>query len=158
MQKQSRLPVTLLPYLLLAPQLADHVRLLLLAGDPGGVAVVPAAGRVRAVDHFVWFENYRDAVQPARLLTAPSSAPSCSPALVALLSLSIALLLAVMADKPLRGSAVYRTLLIWPYAVAPAVAGVLWVFMFQAVARHRRARTARAAASTGIRCSTAITR
>jgi sn-glycerol 3-phosphate transport system permease protein len=35
----------------------------------------------------------------------------------------------VMADKPLRGAGLYRTLLIWPYAVAPAVAGVLWIFM-----------------------------
>jgi sn-glycerol 3-phosphate transport system permease protein len=52
-------------------------------------------------------------------------------AAVAAGSLSIALLLAVMADKPLRGGGVYRTLLIWPYAVAPAVAGVLWGFMFQ---------------------------
>ena len=34
-----------------------------------------------------------------------------------------------MADKPLRGVGLYRTLLIWPYAVAPAVAGVLWIFM-----------------------------
>ena len=35
-----------------------------------------------------------------------------------------------MADKQIRGGAVYRTLLIWPYAVAPAVAGVLWLFLF----------------------------
>ncbi len=41
----------------------------------------------------------------------------------------MALLLAVMADKPLRGGTIYRTLLIWPYAVAPPVVGVLWVFM-----------------------------
>jgi sn-glycerol 3-phosphate transport system permease protein len=47
------------------------------------------------------------------------------------LSLSVALLLAVMADKQLRGGTAYRTLLIWPYAVAPAIAGVLWLFMFQ---------------------------
>ena len=37
----------------------------------------------------------------------------------------------MQADKPLRGGGAYRTLLIWPYAVAPAVAGVLWAFMFQ---------------------------
>ena len=41
------------------------------------------------------------------------------------------LLLATQADKQLAGAGVYRTLLIWPYAVAPAVAGVLWAFMFQ---------------------------
>ena len=50
--------------------------------------------------------------------------------LVAGLGLSISLLLAVMADRVIKGSKVYRTLLIWPYAVAPAVAGVLWLFMF----------------------------
>jgi sn-glycerol 3-phosphate transport system permease protein len=50
--------------------------------------------------------------------------------LVAAGSLSIALLLATQADKPLRAAGLYRTLLIWPYAVAPAVAGVRWMFMF----------------------------
>jgi len=50
---------------------------------------------------------------------------------VALLSLGVALLLASQADKSLRGATTYRTLLIWPYAVAPAVAGVLWIFIFQ---------------------------
>jgi sn-glycerol 3-phosphate transport system permease protein len=50
--------------------------------------------------------------------------------LVAGLGLSLSLLLAVFADRVVRGAMVYRTLLIWPYAVAPAVAGVLWLFMF----------------------------
>ena len=50
--------------------------------------------------------------------------------LVATLGLSVSLLLAVFADRVVRGTRVYRTLLIWPYAVAPAVAGVLWLFMF----------------------------
>jgi len=50
--------------------------------------------------------------------------------LVAVIGLSVALLLAVMADRVVRGAMVYKTLLIWPYAVAPAVAGVLWLFMF----------------------------
>jgi sn-glycerol 3-phosphate transport system permease protein len=49
---------------------------------------------------------------------------------VTLLSLSLALLLAVQADKSIKGAGIYKTLLIWPYAVAPAVAGVLWAFMF----------------------------
>ena len=44
--------------------------------------------------------------------------------------LAIALLLAVMANGVIRGAGTYKTLLIWPYAVAPVVAGVLWVFMF----------------------------
>jgi sn-glycerol 3-phosphate transport system permease protein len=50
--------------------------------------------------------------------------------LVASLGLSISLLLAVFADRVVKGALAYKTLLIWPYAVAPAVAGVLWLFMF----------------------------
>ena len=50
--------------------------------------------------------------------------------LVAVLSLSLALLFATQADKNLKAAQVYKTFLIWPYAVAPAVAGVLWFFMF----------------------------
>jgi len=50
--------------------------------------------------------------------------------LVAAGGISAALLLAAMADRVVRGALVYRTLLIWPYAVAPAVAGVLWAFLF----------------------------
>jgi sn-glycerol 3-phosphate transport system permease protein len=50
--------------------------------------------------------------------------------LVAGLGLSVSLALAVFADRALRGATIYKTLLIWPYAVAPAVAGVLWLFMF----------------------------
>ena len=50
--------------------------------------------------------------------------------LVTVVSMGVALWLAVMADRLIKGSGTYRTLLIWPYAVAPAVAGVLWLFMF----------------------------
>ncbi len=50
--------------------------------------------------------------------------------LVTLCAMIPALFLAVMADRLIKGSNTYRTLLIWPYAVAPAVAGVLWLFMF----------------------------
>ncbi len=50
--------------------------------------------------------------------------------LVTLVSLIPALLLAVIADRLIKGATTYRTLLIWPYAVAPAIAGVLWLFMF----------------------------
>lgn len=49
---------------------------------------------------------------------------------VTVVSMGIALYLAVLADRLIKGSGSYRTLLIWPYAVAPAVAGVLWMFMF----------------------------
>ena len=50
--------------------------------------------------------------------------------LVTVVSMCVALYLAILADRLIKGSGTYRTLLIWPYAVAPAVAGVLWMFMF----------------------------
>src|SRR5512138_1321944 len=50
--------------------------------------------------------------------------------LVAVTGIAVALALAAMADRVIRGALAYRTLLIWPYAVAPAVAGVLWAFLF----------------------------
>ncbi|MEY8831048.1 sn-glycerol-3-phosphate ABC transporter permease UgpA [Sedimentitalea sp. XS_ASV28] len=50
--------------------------------------------------------------------------------LVTIFSMGIALYLALLADRLIKGAGTYRTLLIWPYAVAPAVAGVLWLFMF----------------------------
>lgn len=49
---------------------------------------------------------------------------------VAGLGLAVSLLLAVFADRIIRGARLYQTFLIWPYAVAPAIAGVLWLFMF----------------------------
>ena len=50
--------------------------------------------------------------------------------LVAAIGLGVSLLLAVMADRVIRGATAYKTFLVWPYAVAPAVAGVLWGFLF----------------------------
>src|SRR3979490_2644473 len=77
---------------------------------------------------FVGFEHYADLLSQPEYFNAIVRTFVFSAA-IAGSSLSFALLLAVMADKPLRGATLYRTLLIWPYAVAPAVAGVLWVFM-----------------------------
>ena len=50
--------------------------------------------------------------------------------LVAAIGISLSLLLAVFADRIVKGAMAYKTLLIWPYAVAPAIAGVLWLFLF----------------------------
>ena len=94
---------------------------------------------------FVWFENYRELFSEPRLLPHRSRPRSSSPCSSRCSSLSIALLLAAQADKQLAGAGVYKTLLIWPYAVAPAVAGVLWALHVPALARHRRARPARLA-------------
>ena len=77
---------------------------------------------------FVAFENYTELLNQPEYFNAIIRTFAFSAAIGGA-SLSIALLLAVMADKPLRGVTIYRTLLIWPYAVAPAIAGVLWIFM-----------------------------
>ena len=78
---------------------------------------------------FVGMENFN------RLFADPSYLDSFKTTavfsvLVAGFGLTISLLLAVMANRVIRGAGFYKTLLIWPYAVAPAVAGVLWLFMF----------------------------
>jgi sn-glycerol 3-phosphate transport system permease protein len=78
---------------------------------------------------FVGLGNYR------RVLADPGYINSVQVTVVfclatAIIAMVAALLLAVMADRVIRGRGLYRTLLIWPYAVAPAVAGMLWLFLF----------------------------
>ena len=130
MQKRSVFTHRYLPYALLLPQI---VITLVFFYWPASQAVYQSFLLQDAFGlstNFIWFENYRHLFsQPDYYQTIWTTAVFSSS--VAALSLSIALLLAVQADKPLRGGGVYRTLLIWPYAVAPAVAGVLWIFMFQ---------------------------
>jgi len=129
MQKRATFGGRLLPYALLAPQVAIT---LVFFYWPASQAVWQSFLLQDAFGlstDFVWFDNYRDLFGRPEYYGAILTTVVFSAA-VAFLSLSFALLLAVMADKPLRGGAAYRTLLIWPYAVAPAVAGVLWLFMF----------------------------
>ena len=79
---------------------------------------------------FVWFENYVNLLQTPEYYQAIGVTFTFS-ALVVFFSLSIGLLLAVMANRNIPGVQIYRTFLIIPYAVAPAVASVLFIFMFQ---------------------------
>ncbi|MBL0930035.1 MAG: sn-glycerol-3-phosphate ABC transporter permease UgpA [Alphaproteobacteria bacterium] len=119
-----------LPYMLLLPQFAIVVVFFYF---PAGQAVWQSLLMEDAFGistEFVWFENYQLlAVNPEYYKTMTTTAVFSF--LVAFLSLSCGLLLAVMADKQIKGATIYKTMLIWPYAVAPAVAGVLWLFMFQ---------------------------
>lgn len=78
---------------------------------------------------FVWFENFQVLFRDEAYLSSFQVTAVFS-ICVAVLGLAVSLLLATMADRVIRGSTTYRTLLIWPYAVAPAVAGVLWGFLF----------------------------
>jgi len=128
MQKQTVFHNRLLPFVLLVPQLAI---VLVFFYWPAAQAVWQSFLLQDAFGlstTFVAFENYAELLQQPEYFATIVRTFAFSAA-IAGASLSLALLLAVMADKPLRGVAVYRTLLIWPYAVAPAVAGVLWIFM-----------------------------
>ena len=78
---------------------------------------------------FVGLDNFRELFNDEHYL-ASFKVTAVFSVLVAALGLSISLVLAVFADRIVRGAAVYKTLLIWPYAVAPAIAAVLWVFLF----------------------------
>ncbi|OAF08146.1 glycerol-3-phosphate transporter permease [Bradyrhizobium centrolobii] len=128
MQKQAIFQSKLLPYALVAPQLAI---VLIFFYWPAAQAVIQSFLLQDAFGlstSFVWFENYLDLFKEPAYFEAIVRTFFFSFA-IAVSSLSFALLLAVMADRPLRGSTLYRTLLIWPYAVAPPVVGVLWIFM-----------------------------
>ncbi|MBV2179736.1 sn-glycerol-3-phosphate ABC transporter permease UgpA [Castellaniella sp. MT123] len=118
-----------LPWLLLAPQLAIT---LVFFFWPAGQAMWQS---FRVEDpfglssQFVGLANFTDLFGSADYLASLRTTAWFS-ALVAFFGLGISLLLAVMADRVVRGAAIYKTLLIWPYAVAAAVAGVLWLFLF----------------------------
>ena len=118
-----------LPYLLLAPQLAitavfffwpagQALFMSLLQQDPFGARVV-----------VVGLENFKAILEDPDYLAALWRTAYFSVA-VTLLAMVPALLLAVMADRVARWAAFYKTTLVVPYAIAPAVAGVLWLFMF----------------------------
>jgi sn-glycerol 3-phosphate transport system permease protein len=79
---------------------------------------------------FVWWENYERLIANTDYLKTLTTTLIFS-SVVAFFSLSLSLMFAVQADKYIKFASGYKTLLIWPYAVAPAIAGVLWLFMFQ---------------------------
>ncbi len=118
-----------LPYALVAPQIAvtvifffwpavQAVYYSFLVQDPFGQSST-----------FVWFQNFKDLFNDSTYLESFKVTALFS-VLVAGAGIAISLLLAVMSERVVRFALVYRTLLIWPYAVAPAVAGVLWAFLF----------------------------
>ena len=129
MEKRVRFRSTWLPWLLIAPQMAI---VLVFFFWPAAQALYQS---VLQQDAFGMSVEYVGAENFERLFADETYVESFKTTalfsvLVAVCGLSIALLLAVMADRVMRGSAFYKTLLIWPYAVAPAVAGVLWLFLF----------------------------
>src|ERR1700730_1490722 len=129
MVKRSVFNYRLLPYLLLVPQVAITLAFFYWPASQAVWQSFLVQDAFGLSTTFVWLENYRDLFSQPDYYHTIGTTLVFSAAVTAL-SLSFALLLAVQADKPLRAGTLYRTLLIWPYAVAPAVAGVLWVFMF----------------------------
>jgi sn-glycerol 3-phosphate transport system permease protein len=126
---RATFPHKFLPYLLLAPQLAitlvffywpasQAVRQSLFREDPFGLRST-----------FVGLANFKHVLSQPNYINSLEVTVVFS-VLTTLISMGAALLLAVMAEKVVRGRGLYRTLMIWPYAVAPAIAGMLWLFMF----------------------------
>ncbi len=118
-----------LPYLLLLPQLvitlvfffwpaSQAIYQSLLRQDPFGLRT-----------SFVFLQNFQTVLSDPLYLEAIQVTAVFS-ASVTLFVMTLALLLALMADRQIRGARVYKTLLLWPYALAPAVAAVLWGFIF----------------------------
>ena len=130
MDRRTTFEGWLLPALLVLPQLlltiffflwpaAEALWSSLTTTDPFGQGWV-----------FVGLDNFTELFgDPLYLQTILRTVAFC--AVVSGLAMSVALLLAVFADREIRGRAIYRTLLIWPYAVAPAMAAVLWLFLLQ---------------------------
>jgi sn-glycerol 3-phosphate transport system permease protein len=118
-----------LPYALLAPQLLITLIFFIW---PASQALYQSVLRQDAFGlrtEFIGFENFADLfADPTYLTSFHITLVFCLA--VASISLGFALMLAVMADRVIKGATTYKTLLIWPYAVAPAIAGVLWYFMF----------------------------
>lgn len=129
MEKRVTFHERWLPYLLVAPQM---IITLVFFFWPSGQAIYQSVLIEDAFggnSKFVFLENFihlfnDDSYFASVRLTVVFSF------LVATIGLAVSLLLAVMADRVIRGATAYKAFLVWPYAVAPAVAGVLWGFLF----------------------------
>ncbi len=129
MEKRAVFFNRVLPYALLGPQLVITVIFFYLPAVQTVWQSFLIEDAFGLSTEFVAFENYRNLLQQPEYYRAFGVTAVFSIS-VAVLSLSAALLFATQADKSIRGAGSFKTLLIWPYAVAPAIAGVLWIFMF----------------------------
>lgn len=129
MEKRVVFKSSWLPWLLIVPQMAV---ILVFFFWPAAQAVLQSLQQQDAfgtsVD-FVGLDNFKQLIDDPAYLESFKTTALFS-VLVAGLGISLSLMLAVFADRILSGGMFYKTMLILPYAVAPAVAAVLWVFMF----------------------------
>lgn len=128
-QKKSRFNYPLLAYLLVAPQIIVTIIFFIIP------AVSAIKGSFFAGDSFGFHQHWVGLSNFRNVLTDPNYLAAVKATVVftigtALLSLVGALFLAVLTDRVLRAQNIYKTLFIWPYAVAPAVSGILWRFLF----------------------------
>lgn len=133
MEKRVAFKSAWLPWLLIAPQMAI---ILIFFFWPAGQALYQSLLSQDAFGtstEFVGLENFKRLYNDASYLASFKTTAIFS-ILVAVCGLSLALTLAVFADRIADvnkwSASFYKTLLIWPYAVAPAVAGIVWLFMF----------------------------
>jgi sn-glycerol 3-phosphate transport system permease protein len=129
MEKRVVFKSSWLPWVLIAPQV---IVIAVFFFWPAAQALLQSVQQTNAFGtsvEFVGLENFRNLWNDPTYLASFFTTAVFS-TLVAVLGISISLLLAVFADRIVKGALAYKTLLIWPYAVAPAVAGVLWLFMF----------------------------
>ena len=128
-EKRVRFKSWWLPWVLLAPQVAV---ISVFFFWPAAQALLQSLQQQDAFGssvEWVGLDNFRRLFDDESYL-ASFRITAIFSVLVAGLGLALSLALAVFADRVVRGASVYKTLMIWPYAVAPAVAGVLWLFMF----------------------------
>ncbi|APV51738.1 glycerol-3-phosphate transporter permease [Betaproteobacteria bacterium GR16-43] len=118
-----------LPYALLAPQIVVTVIFFFWPAAQAVYYSFLVQDAFGTSSQFVWFQNFTELFHDGRYVESFKVTVLFS-TLVAVSGLAISLLLATAADRVVRGAMAYKTLLIWPYAVAPAIAGVLWAFLF----------------------------
>ena len=118
-----------IPYALLAPQILVTVVFFFLPAFQAVWFSFQLQDAFGLNTEFVGLQNFDELFRDSRYLESFKVTALFS-VLVAFFGLVISLVLATMADRVLRGALAYKTLLIWPYAVAPAIAGVLWAFLF----------------------------
>jgi len=129
MEKRVRFDSRWLPYALVAPQIAITIVFFFWPALQAVIQSVLLEDAFGTSSEFVGLANFRDLFHNEDYLNSFRVTAVFSVA-VAVLGLSISLVLAVFADRIIRGANIYKTILIWPYAVAPAVAAVLWLFLF----------------------------
>ena len=128
-EKRARFESRWLPYALILPQIAVTIIFFFWPAAQALYQSLLVQDAFGTRTEFVWFDNFRDLFHD-ELYLASFKVTAVFSVLVAGIGLAVSLMLAVMADRVMRGAGFYKTLLIWPYAVAPAVAGILWLFLF----------------------------